>query len=278
MAFLRLAVLLWKQRLWQSAQLSLLNAVAIVGALAGVVWLEQQHTALRHAKQQITLTLVLEPHVSSEQATILARDLQSLAPRFVRQIEPINDTMVAERLQNRYGIALNDVVGDSLFPHLLRVHFQPEYMTQSSFTAFVEQCQVIGDISTLHYPLSRTSSIFEQEHHLQWLRGILFIGWFFIVTLGIFMHLRAFAPLSRHNTQTLTLLGASPIDVCRCRVYYFTLTAIVGTAIAVGVTIAVWLLNTPFFNNGKTIAAAGIIAAAAMLIVGSLLSAIVKPA
>lgn len=278
MAFPRLALLLWKQRLWHSTQLSLLNAVAIVGALACVVWLEQQHTALQLAKQQITLTLILEPQVSSEQVAILARDLQMLAPTLVRQIEPINDSMVAERLQNRYGIALSDLVGDSLFPRLLRVYFRPEYLTQSSFTAFVEQCQVIEGISTLHYPLSRTSSLFEQEHRYRLLRGILLIGWVGIVTIGIFMHLRALPPLSRHDAKTLILMGASPMGVRRCRVYYFTLSAVVGFVIAAAVTITAWLFHTPLFNDGKTLAAAGMIAAAATLIIGSLLSASVTAA
>lgn len=194
MVSFRFAWLLLRQRLWQSFQTALGVALLILAALAGLSWYAQRMQMLNQQKAAFTLHLVLASEITDDQARALASDLRALAPSLLASVELLSDTAWIERLQSRYGIALNELSGERIFPLALRVRFVPEQMTQAAVAAFIEQCAQVSMIRTINFSPRMLASLAEGESNLQQQSLMLGLGWLALATLGQLLQLRTTLP------------------------------------------------------------------------------------
>lgn len=273
----RLAWLLWKQRIWLSFQHAILSAVLIVAAVAISAWLSSRYHELSTEKEQIAVSLVIDPSVSTTQAHVLAKDLQAIAPELIRRIDVMSDSALAARLQSRYGIMLSDIAQDSLLPRLLRVQLVPAQVNRHSFTAFIEQCQMLPEVVSIHYPISRVTEVFEHEQRLRVLTLGAGIGWLLISGVILWLHLRATLPLDRRESRTVQLLGATPFGPRRVRTLYTLLSLAIGVCIAAAVVSTAWALHLPLGMGSSTMVQTVLFSSGAVVVVSCTASLLIEP-
>jgi|DewCreStandDraft_1066081.scaffolds.fasta_scaffold00077_86 cell division protein FtsX len=261
MVSFRFAWLLLRQRLWQSFQTALGVALLILAALAGLSWYAQRMQMLNQQKAAFTLHLVLASEITDDQARALASDLRALAPSLLASVELLSDTAWIERLQSRYGIALNELSGERIFPLALRVRFVPEQMTQAAVAAFIEQCAQVSMIRTINFSPRMLASLAEGESNLQQQSLMLGLGWLALATLGQLLQLRTTLPLPRRDSQTLLLLGAPLRYPRRVRMLFALVSALWGLLIAAGITTGAWALHIPHLASYQSIAVPAALAA-----------------
>lgn len=240
---LRLAWLYLRQRHWQSLQIAFLAASFILAGAAIGTWWHNQHEHLLVGKQQLSVSLLLDPAIPTSQAKLLASDLQSLAPSIVKRIEVLTDSSVAQQLQARYGIQLDQFAGDSLLPSIIRFYFHPSNLTADRFYAFVEQCYQLTEAMTVTYPTTKASQLFENEQQLLWIGGILVGIWTITMILLQGFHYRWVLPLSRPEAHTLLIVGASGLIVRAARTWFALPSLIIGIGIATTVIVATIVLS-----------------------------------
>lgn len=273
----RLAWQLWRYRIWQSVRISFIIAVLVLAALSAFAWLYQQQLRLDADKRDIAVSLVLEGSVTADAARALAADLQSLAPSLVERIEIISDSALIERIQSRHGIALSDLLGDSIVPMILRVHFVSSALDASSLAAFIEECRTIPDIADITYPVTRSVRVFEEETRLRWIGGAAVALWLVVVGVVLWLYFRSVLPLVRRERESLVLLGASAPTVRLVRMLYASYSIVVGMAIAAAIVAAVWLLHIYPSIGPTAIAVAGAVIASVVAVVGIAAGFAVEP-
>ncbi len=242
MVALWLAWQLWKLRLWRSVQLAFLTATLIVAALAAYAWIAHQQDALNREKHSLTISLLVMPTDAKINVHGLADDLRILAPDLISHIEIVTDSVLAERLQSRYGIPLEDIAADSLLPTVLRVHFHPERLTVTSFTALVEQCRSISEFGEPQYSLAKATMLFQRQQELSWIQVAIASVWLIITLLSSWLHLRVVLPLDIRSRHTLELLSAPGGLSRRVRMFYACASTVLGIAIALVISVAVLIL------------------------------------
>ncbi|GIV54600.1 MAG: hypothetical protein KatS3mg039_1118 [Candidatus Kapaibacterium sp.] len=268
---------LGKQYLWRSFQIALMAATMIVAALAAYAWLDHEQRNLDAEKRRLSVALVIYPTEGSSGAGELASDLRALAPELVARVEVDSDSVLAERLQSRYGMAIGDIAQDSLLPTVLRVYFHPEQLSQASFTAFIEQCNAITEVGTMQYPLATVTRIFQRQQELWWTQAALASGW---LVLGIFvwwLHLRVTLPLDARSNRTLELLGAPAGMARRVRMVYAGTASVLGIAVATAIVIAVSVLLPHSLRHGLGFYGVGSAIAIATLAIVLAISLVSKP-
>ncbi len=256
-----LAWQLWKLRLWRSVQLAFLTATLIVAALAAYAWIAHHQDALNREKLGLTISLVVMPTDTKINVRGLADDLRILAPDLISHIEIVSDSVLAERLQSRYGIPLEDIAVESILPTVLRVHFHPERLTVTSFTALVEQCRLISEFGEPQYSLAKATSIFQREQELSWIQVVIASVWLIVALLSSWLHLRVVLPLDKRSCHTLELLSAPGGLSRRVRIFYACASTVLGIAIAVVISVSVLILlpqtlpaEHEFYAIGSTVA------------------------
>lgn len=243
MASFRFAWLLLRHRPWQSFQTALGVAVLILAAVAGLSWYAQRAQMLRQQKEAFTLHLVLAKEATDAQARALASDLRALAPSLIASVELLSDTALVDRFQSRYGIALDALSGERIFPLTLRVRFAPEAMSQAAIAAFIEQCAQVSEIHSTNFSQRALASLEEGESELRQQSSMLGLGWILLATLGQLLQLRTTLPLPHRDGQTLLLLGAPIRYPQRVRTLYALISALVGSLLAAGIAIGAWALH-----------------------------------
>lgn len=254
MASFRFAWLLLRHRPWQSFQTALGVAVLILAAVAGLSWYAQRAQMLRQQKEAFTLHLVLAKETIDAQARALASDLRALAPSLIASVELLSDTALVDRFQSRYGIALDALSGERIFPLTLRVRFAPEAMSQAAIAAFIEQCAQVSEIHSTNFSQRALASLEEGESELRQQSSMLGLGWILLATLGQLLQLRTTLPLPHRDGQTLLLLGAPIRYPQRVRTLYALISALVGSLLAAGIAIGAWALHLPSLATYQSIA------------------------